>query len=290
MNTPSGSNLFNYYNESPLTSHKWESYFDIYEELLNEYKNQNITFVEVGVHNGGSLFMWKKFFGKNSRIIGIDLNPNAKELEQYGFEIFIGSQGDSNFWTDFYKEIGDIDILLDDGSHNYYDQLLTLQNSISNIRDNGLIIVEDTHTSFMKKFGYKTTKTFVDFTPRILLNMHKKHPYTEIPKEKSIYDSIYKISNYESITAFHINKNFDRVNIPTMNHGKGIGSTDFRNTDKWVGKLLVVIDNFQNYLYLKKRSLFIKILLRLNSYFSKLIHWCYNLTNRKKINKFFNIK
>jgi hypothetical protein len=120
--------------------------------------------------------------------------------------------------------------------------------------------------------------------------MHKKHPYTEIPKEKNIYDSIYKISNYESITAFHVNKNFDRVNIPTMNHGKGIGSTDFRNTNKWVGKFLVVIDNFQNYLYLKKRSLFIKILLRLNSYLSKFTHWCYNLTNRKKINKFFNIK
>ena len=105
MNTHNGSNLFNYYNESPLTSHKWESYFDIYGELLNEYKNQNITFVEVGVHNGGSLFMWKKFFGKNSRIIGIDLNPKAKELEKYGFEIFIGSQGDSIFGLTSIKKL-----------------------------------------------------------------------------------------------------------------------------------------------------------------------------------------
>ena len=47
--------------------------------------------MEVGVFSGGSLFMWKNYFGKNSRIIGIDLNPDAKKLENHGFEIFIGN-------------------------------------------------------------------------------------------------------------------------------------------------------------------------------------------------------
>ena len=49
--------------------------------------------------------MWRKFFGDNARIIGIDLNPNAKELEKYGFEIFIGNQSENSFWKNFIKRL-----------------------------------------------------------------------------------------------------------------------------------------------------------------------------------------
>ena len=59
------------------------------------------TLVEVGVLNGGSLFMWRKYFGENVRIIGIDLNPAAKHFDKYGFEIFIGDQADPKFWRSF---------------------------------------------------------------------------------------------------------------------------------------------------------------------------------------------
>jgi len=58
--------------------------------------------VEIGVANGGSLFMWRSFFGKKARIIGIDFNPTAKKWEKYGFEIFIGNQAHSIFWNFFF--------------------------------------------------------------------------------------------------------------------------------------------------------------------------------------------
>ena len=80
----------------------------------------------MGIDRGGSLFIWKDFFSKDSRIIGIDTNPDAKKLEEYGFEIFIGDQSNENFWSDFYKKIGNIDILLDDGSHKNIEQIITL--------------------------------------------------------------------------------------------------------------------------------------------------------------------
>ena len=63
--------------------------------------------------------MWREFFGKDARIIGIDLNPKAKQFEKYGFEIFIGDQSSKKFWSNFYNEVGNIDILLDDGSYTY---------------------------------------------------------------------------------------------------------------------------------------------------------------------------
>ena len=64
--------------KSPERSIKHSTYFDTYDELFLKYRNQEITFVEIGVLGGGSLFMWRDFFGDRARIIGIDLNPNAK--------------------------------------------------------------------------------------------------------------------------------------------------------------------------------------------------------------------
>ena len=77
------------YNKSPYRSIKHTSYFEAYDDLFKQYINKNITFEEIGVLGGGSLFMWRDFFGPNARIIGIDLNPNAKIWESKGFEIFI---------------------------------------------------------------------------------------------------------------------------------------------------------------------------------------------------------
>ena len=65
-------NLKKSFKSSPKYSIKWSNYFDIYENLFKKFVNKNITLVEVGIGNGGSLFMWRKFFGKKIRIIGVE--------------------------------------------------------------------------------------------------------------------------------------------------------------------------------------------------------------------------
>ena len=145
--------IFQIYKNLKRQSLKCDTYFQVYEEMFNKYVGKKITFVEVGVLQGGSLFMWREYFGKDSRIIGIDLHPNAKELEKHGFEIYIGSQSDKNFWRNFYTKVGKIDILLDDGGHVNDQQIVTLSESVNNINDDGIIMTEDVHTSYIKKFG-----------------------------------------------------------------------------------------------------------------------------------------
>ena len=56
---------------------KYEKYFDVYDKSFDRFRNKKITFVEVGVLNGGSLEIWKDYFHKDSRIIGIDLNRKS---------------------------------------------------------------------------------------------------------------------------------------------------------------------------------------------------------------------
>jgi len=109
--------LFKSFETAPKYSIKWNNYFEIYEKILKKFVNKKITLVEIGIGDGGSLFMWKKFLGKKAKIIGIELNPKAKKLEKFGFKIFTGDQSDPIFWKNFYKKIGKIDILIDDGGH-----------------------------------------------------------------------------------------------------------------------------------------------------------------------------
>ena len=55
------SKIVKFFKSSPRYSIKWNNYFEIYENIFKKYVNKKITFVEVGIGNGGSLFMWRKF-------------------------------------------------------------------------------------------------------------------------------------------------------------------------------------------------------------------------------------
>ena len=153
------------YIRSPYYSIKHTTYFDVYDELFFSYRNKKITFVEIGVYGGGSLFMWRNFFGPKARIIGIDLDPNAKKWEKFGFEIFIGNQSSHSFWNKVKKKIGKIDIALDDGGHTYEQQIVTTECLLDQIKNGGLLVVEDTHTSYMNNFGPKKY-SFVEYTKK----------------------------------------------------------------------------------------------------------------------------
>ena len=59
--------IFKSFKASPKYTIKWSNYFEIYEKLFKKFLNQKLTFVEIGVGNGGSLFMWKNFFGNKAK-------------------------------------------------------------------------------------------------------------------------------------------------------------------------------------------------------------------------------
>ena len=55
------------------------------------------------------------------------------------------------FWKNFFKKVGKVDIILDDGGHTNYQQIITLNSCVPHIKDDGLMVVEDTHASYIKK-------------------------------------------------------------------------------------------------------------------------------------------
>ncbi len=201
-------NLKQSFISSPKYSIKWSNYFEIYENLFKKFKNKKITLVEVGIGNGGSLFMWRKYFGKKAKIIGVELNPEAKKLEKNGFKIFIGDQSNPKFWEKFYKKVGKVDILIDDGGHTNLQQITTFMESIEHIHKGGMIIVEDTHTSFMKKKAFRNPSkfSFISFTSALVESMHRRNPMVK-KKMNFLSKLIQSIEFYDSITVINIAKN-----------------------------------------------------------------------------------
>ena len=231
------------YKKSHYKSIKHSTYFDAYDDLFSSHRNKEITFVEIGVLGGGSLFMWREFFGPKARIIGIDLNPNAKKWEEHGFEIFIGNQSDISFWNNFTKDVGQIDIVLDDGGHTYDQQIITTEMLIDHINDGGMIVVEDTHTSYMDGFGPQKY-SFINYTKRLIDLINGRFgEFKDCNTDKRIWSLRY----YESIVAFIVNRKASHLESePTNNSGESDSASDFRyNDNKLILRLQDIVDKFR---------------------------------------------
>jgi len=216
------------YNESKYQSYKLKKYFKVYDEIFSPYKNKKITFVEIGILNGGSLLIWKKFFGDNARIIGIDMNPDCKKFEKDGFEIFIGDQSSPIFWKNFFEKVGKIDLILDDGGHTNKQQVTTVVSCVPNINDGGMVIIEDTHTSYMKEFSNPQKYSFINFSKKLIDDLNCNPYLGDIKYKYSLNKYIYSIQYYEGFALFKINKNLCTVNQLVDNNAERFGHKDYR--------------------------------------------------------------
>ena len=281
------SDLYKLYQNSPYRSVKHSGYFQVYEQIFRNFIDSKFTFVEVGIHNGGSLFMWREFFGKDARIIGIDLNPKAKQFEKYGFEIFIGDQSSKKFWSNFYNEVGNIDILLDDGGHTYEQQIVSVVSSIDFINNNGMIVVEDTHTSYFKKFGYPSRHTFINWAKKLIDNINSRSE--DVTVQNPIFKNIiHSIEFFESIVVFKVNKEKSLDSRPTSNDSKTLNFEDYRFHNSNYNKITNYFKNIEKNLYPdKEKNFLIKLILRINSFL--LISYESFLNNKKnrKMKKYF---
>ena len=149
---------------------KWAHYFPIYEQWFSPYRGKDIVFVEIGVQNGGSAQMWKNYFGKDAKIVGVDINPNCKQLEEEQISIEIGSQDNPKFWAAFKEKYPRVDILLDDGGHTMNQQIVTFREMFPHIKDGGLYMCEDCHASYQEKYGggLKNPASFIEFAKNLI--------------------------------------------------------------------------------------------------------------------------
>ncbi|KAL3926463.1 MAG: hypothetical protein SGPRY_003288 [Prymnesium sp.] len=134
------------YSQGPETS-KWLHYLDIYERHFSRLRGTNATIVEVGINNGGSLAMYRWYFGPRARIVGVDLF-NSSFMENnplYGSpdRMVRGDQQSREFWTWFKQLEPHVDVLIDDGGHQALQQLITFDEMFPHLQPGGILLTED---------------------------------------------------------------------------------------------------------------------------------------------------
>jgi hypothetical protein len=180
---------------------KWMHYFEIYDRHFSKYRNKEITILEIGVYQGGSLQMWRDYFGPKAKIYGIDINPRCKELEEENIEIFIGSQSDRNFLASIRNKIPQIDILIDDGGHTMRQQIVSFEELFYHVKNDGIYLCEDLHTSYWLNFGggYKRNGTFIEYSKNFIDYLNAYHSEQKKLKVSEFTKSVNSIHYYDSI-------------------------------------------------------------------------------------------
>ena len=149
--------------------------------------------------------------------------------EEHGFEIFIGSQSDENFWKDFIEKVGPIDVVLDDGGHTYEQQIVTTECLIDSIKDGGMLVVEDTHTSYLRGFGARRY-SFMRYVKRYADKINNR--FRRLKKKRKFDERVWSIQIFESIVAFHVNRKASQLESqPTDNNGEDDKAENYRNYD-----------------------------------------------------------
>ncbi|MCR4334665.1 MAG: class I SAM-dependent methyltransferase [Patescibacteria group bacterium] len=152
---------------------KLANYFGEYDLMFEKYKNRQLRLLEIGIQGGGSLYTWKEFFPQ-AKIIGIDIDESCKQYEGENVKIYIGSQEDGDFLKMVEKNEGPFDIVIDDGGHTMKQQIITFKTLFPLLKEGGIYVIEDLHTSYWYEFGGKRGRSYtaISLIKKIIDGIH----------------------------------------------------------------------------------------------------------------------
>lgn len=200
-----------FYRESHRMMSKWSHYLEVYHTYFQKYCGRPVTVLEIGVFGGGSLQMWKKYFGPESRIVGIDIMEECRQYEEEQIQIYIGSQEDRNFLREIAAKLGVIDIVIDDGGHSMNQQIVTFEELFPKLAEGGVYVCEDMHTSYWPSFGGGAGNSFVDYSHRFVDSLNARYSVSDRLNADELTRSLHGIHYYDSMIVLE-----KRVHRPSM--------------------------------------------------------------------------
>jgi Cephalosporin hydroxylase len=133
-------------------------YVQHYQRKLAPLRRKGIVLLEIGIggygtpeSGGASLRMWRTYFPRG-RIYGIDIHDKSPHDERR-VKTFRGSQDDKTFLDRVISEIGQPDVIIDDGSHVCAHIIASFNSLFPKLREGGYYFVEDTQTSYLPDYG-----------------------------------------------------------------------------------------------------------------------------------------
>lgn len=84
---------------------KWRHYFEVYHRHFSQFVGTDVHVMEIGVYSGGSLPMWREYFGPKAHIYGVDIERACEVYRSSQVEILIGDQGNRQFWSKVRRDV-----------------------------------------------------------------------------------------------------------------------------------------------------------------------------------------
>jgi len=160
------------WNEKKMYTHKYSIF---YEKYFSKFKHKEIKILELGSHEGKGIASFYYYF-PNAHLYGANINP---------FQMIYKSKRVTELFVDVAsKEIlnnlahhldFDLDIIIDDASHNLRDILITLPIFFKKLKNNGIYVIEDINQFHVFK---ELNPYLKEITPKeILLKIKKKENF-----------------------------------------------------------------------------------------------------------------
>jgi hypothetical protein len=159
----------------------------VYDRYFASLRDQPLNLLEIGVggyddpaSGGDSLRMWREYFSAG-RIYGIDMYDKSQHRSDR-IITYRGSQDDERFLSFVADQIGEIDIIIDDGSHFSPHVIKSFEVLFPRLRYGGIYVVEDVGTSYWP--DYQGSKDFSD--PNTSMSFLKSladgimHPFSRV--------------------------------------------------------------------------------------------------------------
>lgn len=180
--------------------HKWIHYPAVYDRHLSRYRGTNARFLEIGVDQGGSLDLWRRYLGPDAVIHGLDINPECATRVTPPNVVHIASQTDQLSLRAIAREMGGLDVVLDDGSHVGEHQWASFETLFPLLAEGGLYIIEDLHTSYWRSHERLGTHTSgIALIEQVIQDMHGW--YHQLPRVTPARDWVPAVHVYDSITV-----------------------------------------------------------------------------------------
>lgn len=181
--------------------HKWSNYFEIYEAHLEAFRGTKVNLLEIGINGGGSLQMWKWYFGQKAKIYGIDIDE-SKLFEEVKIKTFQCDVADRDQLKEVIGNMPTLDIVIDDGGHTMEQQIAAFEVIYPAISSNGIYICEDTHTSFFEEYGggAKSKRTFMAVIKKYIEQLSANHSREQVPMT-DFTASAYSMHFYNSVVV-----------------------------------------------------------------------------------------
>jgi SAM-dependent methyltransferase len=136
-------------------------YTTFFTILFSSFRDKKINVAEIGIEKNGSIKLWREYF-KKAVIYAFEFEKKKIELAKrhklkktYYYEINVHDK--KSIYSSFQKTKVKFDLIIDDSTHIFDDQIRVIKNCYKFLKTNGIMIIEDIYRF---RSGYQDHKYF----------------------------------------------------------------------------------------------------------------------------------